>query len=302
MEKVSLKDLLEAGCHFGHQSQRWNPHAASFIYTKRDGIHIIDLVKTRDGLKAAADFVSKTLASGGTMLFLGTKRQAKEVLKAEAQRVGAFYVSEHWPAGLLTNFSIMKKNLDKMKDLEEKLGSEEKQAGFTKKEVLLWQKELKKLELQYGGIADLKRVPEVMFVVDVKHEAGAVKEAKKMGVKVVGIVDTNSDPSVVDFVIPANDDALGSITILVTHIADAVKEGMEIAEKMKADIEEVSKVPKVSKVSKGEAEEKLSNTEKAEITENTEEVKLEEPKTTPKTKTGRIAKEKKEVKKSQQNN
>ena len=276
---ISLRELLEAGCHFGHQSQRWNPKASTFIYTKRDGVHIIDLVKTRDALTAAGEHISKIIAHGGKIIFLGTKRQAKEIIKEEAKRCNAFYVSEHWPAGLLTNYDVIKKNLLKMKDLKEKLVSEEKKAGFTKKEVGLWEKELIKLELFYGGIAELLTMPELLFVVDVKKEAGAVKEARKRGVSVVGIVDTNSDPTSVDFAIPANDDALGSIKIITKFITDAVIEGARLGEKIKLENEKLQKtpvkveVPEVKKEAepikpeqpKAEKEEKKTKSEKKKV-------------------------------------
>lgn len=237
--KISLKELLEAGCHFGHQSQRWNPKAYSFIFSQRQGVHIIDLVKTKGALVKACEHIVEVLGGGGTIIFLGTKRQAKDIVKNEAMRSGAFYVVERWPGGLFTNYEIIKKNLEKMADIKKKLANPELQKGYTKKEILLWERDLKKLMILYGGIAELKKIPALLFVIDIKKEEGAIKEATKLGVTTIAIVDTNSDPTLIDFPIPANDDAVGSIKIIVKYIADAVEEGMKIWEKKKTDTEEV---------------------------------------------------------------
>jgi len=261
---ISLKELLEAGCHFGHQAQRWHPKAASYIYTERDKVHIIDLVKTREGLKTACEYLTKTISSGGKVLFVGTKRQAKEIIREEAKRAGVFFISERWPAGLLTNFEVMKKNLDHMRDLKEKIVSEETKSSYTKREIGMWQKELNKLELLYGGIAELASLPTVMFVVDVRKEAGAVKEANAKGVMVVGVVDTNSDPTSIDYPIPANDDAIGSIKIVTKYITDAVEEGKRLYEKKKVeDKEKVSRETEVARLPREtEVAEKKTESEK----------------------------------------
>lgn len=231
MKDISLKDLLEAGCHFGHQVTKWHPRAAKFIYSAREGVHIIDLAKTKKGLLEACDFIEKLVSGGGIILFLGTKRQAKGIVKEEAEKVGAFYITERWPGGLITNWEVMNKNLLKMKNLEWRLSNDAEKAKFKKKEVALWGKELKKLTEVYGGIKDLPRVPDALFVVDVRKELGAVREAKRRGIPVVGIVDTNSNPDLIDYVIPANDDAVGSLMYIVSVVAGAYAEGKRKAEK-----------------------------------------------------------------------
>lgn len=224
MKDVSLKDLLEAGCHFGHQVARWNPRAASFIYASRDGVHIIDLVKTKAGLEAAADFVKTLAAEGQTLIFVGTKRQAKAIVEAEAKRASAFYLVARWPGGLLTNFGQIKKNLEKLvkRRQEKKEGVWQK---FTKKEQGLLEKELAKLEGLYGGIANLDQLPGALFLVDMKKEEAAVREADKTGVKTIALVDTNGNPDQIDYPIPANDDAIGSIKLIISFLADAYLEG-----------------------------------------------------------------------------
>lgn len=234
---ILLKELLEAGCHFGHQSQRWNPKATSFIYSKKQGIHIIDLVKTKKGIENACEFIIETLGKGGEIVFVGTKRQAKVIVKNEALRCGAMYIVERWPGGLLTNYEILKKNLKKMKDLKEKTKNKDLQKGYTKKEVSDWEKELLKLDNLYGGIADLNKIPDILFIIDIKKEESVIKEAKKTNVAVIGITDTNSDPTKADYCIPANDDAVGSIKIIVKYIADAVMEGKKLWEKKKGETE-----------------------------------------------------------------
>lgn len=231
--EVSLKELLEAGCHFGHQVPRWNPRAASFIYTARDNVHIIDLAKTKEGLEQAAAFVKTTASQGGTIIFVGTKRQARGIVEEEAKRAGAMYLVVRWPGGLLTNWWEMKKNLEKLKRMRE-----EKSKGllqkFTKKEQQLKGRELAKLEGLYGGIAELTDLPQVLFLIDIRKEEAAVREAAKTGVKVVAIVDTNANPDLVDFPIPANDDAVGSIKLIVSYLADAYEEGKKLFGKKSA--------------------------------------------------------------------
>lgn len=230
MRDIALKELLEAGCHFGHQVSRWNPRAASFIYTARDDIHIIDLAKTKEGLEAASAFIKDTAANGGSIIFVGTKRQARGIVSQEAKRVGAMFLTARWLGGLLTNWEQIKKNLEKLGKMrqEKKAGDWEK---FTKKEQLLKEKELAKLEDLYGGIAELDNLPAALFLVDVRKEEAAVREALKMGVKTVAIVDTNANPDVVDYPIPANDDAVGSIKFITSYLADAFEEGRKVYEK-----------------------------------------------------------------------
>lgn len=247
MKDISLKELLEAGCHFGHQVTRQNPKAREFIFQAREGIHIIDLAKTKEGLEAAAAFVKALASQGGTILFVGTKRQAKGIIADAAKRTGngqtgAYLVIERWIGGTLTNFSEVLKNFKKLKDLRARLQNDVERAKYTKKEVGMWDKERIKLEKLYAGIADLEKLPDAVFIVDTHNEHLAVAEANRMGISVVGIVDTNADPSVIDYPIPANDDAVGSLNLIINYIADAWIEGRKQGEAAK-----VSELPKVSK-------------------------------------------------------
>lgn len=228
--KIELKDLLDAGCHFGHQSHRWNPKMKPYLYGVRSGIHIFDLAKSKEGLKKAAAFARETAAKGGKIIFVGTKRQAQSIVKEEAIKAGMPYITERWLGGTITNWEQIKKSVEKLKDLKAK-----KKAGefkkYTKKENILIDREINRLERFFGGLADLEDLPEAIFVVDVKKEQAAVKEASKKGVKVIGIVDSNGDPSLVDWLIPANDDAVGSIKLIAGIIGRAAKEGKEAWEK-----------------------------------------------------------------------
>lgn len=234
MKDISLKDLLEAGCHFGHQVSRWNPRAKEFIYAGRGGIHIIDLAKTKTGLEEAAAFVKTTASQGGTIIFVGTKRQARAIIAEEAQAAEALYLIERFPGGLLTNWEEMKKNLDKLNRMrEEKVNGSWSQ--FTKKEALMLSRELLKLEKLYGGVASLKGKPEAIFLVDIKKEEGAVREAIRMEVITIAIVDTNTNPDAIDYSIPANDDALGSLKFITHYLAEAYKEGTSSFAKATAD-------------------------------------------------------------------
>ena len=229
MINISLRELLEAGCHFGHQVTRWNPKAAEFIYTSREDVHIIDLVKTKAALEKAYEFLKDQAANGKVIIFVGTKRQAKNILKEEAQRAGVFYISERWIGGLITNWPEVKKNLDKIRTLEDNIKNIE--GIYTKAEVVKFQQTVTKLLKFYGGVRELRSLPDALFVLDVKREDNVVREAKISGVKIIGVVDTNSDPNVVDIAIPANDDAVGSIKIIVKLMADAVIEGKKAGEK-----------------------------------------------------------------------
>jgi len=238
MKSISLEQLLEAGCHFGHQVTRSNPAARDFIFEARDGIHIIDLAKTKEGLEEAAKYL-KELAKNpsATLLIVGTKRQANAILTAEIERVkkeiktdsGLFYVTNKWIGGLLTNFSEVSKNFKKLTDLTNKLSTPSEQEGFTKKEVGLWAKEKEKLEGFYGGVYTMTKKPDALFIIDSHLEDLAVREATKMGVVTVAITDTNSDPSLVDYPIPANDDAVGSLQLIIEYILDAWVEGRNSA-------------------------------------------------------------------------
>lgn len=232
MRQVTLEELLAAGCHFGHQVTRSNPRAREFIYEARDNIHIIDLAKTKQGLEETGAFIKKLASKNGTLLIVGTKRQARgiveEVLREASDKKGAdglFYVTNHWVGGLLTNFSEVSKNFEKLKTLSENLKNETLKAKYTKKEIGQWAQERQKLESIYGGVAALKGKPAAIFVIDSHLENLAVREATRMGVTTVAIVDTNADPDIIDYPIPANDDAGGSIKLITSYIIDAWVEG-----------------------------------------------------------------------------
>lgn len=228
--KIELKDLLDAGCHFGHQSQRWNPKMDAYLYGVRDGVHIFDLAKTKEGLEKAADFVKNLVASGGQIIFVGTKRQAQAIIKEEALRVGMPFVAERWLGGLLTNFEVIKKSIDKLEDLKAQKASGELKK-YTKKENILIDREIARLERFFGGLVDLEELPAALFVVDVKKEQSALREAVRKEIPVVAVVDSNTDPDLVDWVIPANDDAIGSIKLIVSVMSQAVLAGKKEKEK-----------------------------------------------------------------------
>ncbi len=226
MSVVSMKQLLEAGVHFGHQTRRWNPKMARFIFTERNGIYIIDLQKTVQKVDEAYEFVRDLAAKGESVLFVGTKKQAQNSICEEAERCNQFYVNERWLGGMLTNFRTIQTRIARLKELEAMFedGTVEQ---YTKKEAMLMQRELQKLEKNLGGIKDMKKLPGAIFVVDSKKEEIAVKEARKLGIPVIATVDTNCDPDVIDFPIPANDDAIRAVKLLTSKIADAVLEGRQ---------------------------------------------------------------------------
>ena len=230
MEDITLQSLLEAGCHFGHKAERWNPKASEFIYSKKDGIHIIDLAKTKAGLEAAAAFVKETASRGETVLFVGTKRQARGIVKELAEKAGAPYLVERWIGGFLTNWDEVHKNIQKINRLadEQKTGGWKK---FPKHEQTKLARYLERLKVFYGGVLVLNTPPAALFVIDVKKEDAAVREGKRREIPIIGVVDTNSDPTGIEYVIPANDDAVGSIQFITKIIADAYQEGREKAEK-----------------------------------------------------------------------
>ncbi len=232
---VTMKELLEAGVHFGHQTKRWNPKMKDYIFGERNGIYIVDLQKTHRMLQEALQFVQDLAAQGRTILFVGTKRQAQEALAEEAQRCGAPYVNERWLGGLLTNFVTIRKSLDRWKELE-LMSTDGRHERLTKKEVAHLEKEREKLEKNLRGIKGMKNVPDAVFVIDTRKESIAVKEARKLKIPVVGIVDTNCDPDEVDYVIPGNDDALRAIKLFAARIADAVIAGRQIRESRAADV------------------------------------------------------------------
>ncbi|UJP12431.2 30S ribosomal protein S2 [Microbacterium elymi] len=226
MAVVTIRQLLDAGVHFGHQTRRWNPKVKRFILTERSGIHIIDLQQSLAYIDRAYEFVKETVAHGGTILFVGTKKQAQEVLAEQATRVGQPYVNQRWLGGLLTNFSTVSKRLQRMKELEELDYENPSESGFTKKELLLKKRELDKLHKSLGGIRNLQKTPSALWVVDSKREHLAIDEARKLGIPVIGILDTNADPDEIQYPIPGNDDAIRSVALLTRIIADAAAEGL----------------------------------------------------------------------------
>jgi small subunit ribosomal protein S2 len=231
---VSMKELLEAGVHFGHQTKRWNPKMKDYIFGERNGIYIIDLQKTHRLLQDALQYVQDLAAQGRTILFVGTKRQAQEAIAEEAQRCGMPYVNERWLGGLLTNFVTIRKSLDRLRELES-MSSDGRHDRLTKKEVAQLEKERVKIEKNLKGIKGMKNVPDAVFVIDTRKESIAVQEARKLKVPVIGIVDTNCDPDEVDHVIPGNDDALRAIKLFAGRVADAVNAGRGIRESRAAE-------------------------------------------------------------------
>jgi len=231
---VTMKELLEAGVHFGHQTKRWNPKMKEYIFGERNGIYIIDLQKTYQLLQEALQHVQELAAQGRIILFVGTKRQAQEAVAEEAQRCGMPYVNERWLGGLLTNFVTVRKSLDRLKELEMVAG-DSRQERLTKKELARLEKERLKLEKNLLGIKGMKSVPDAVFVIDTRKEAIAVKEARKLKVPVIGIVDTNCDPDEVDYVIPGNDDALRAIKLFAGRMADAILAGRGLREARAAE-------------------------------------------------------------------
>ena len=228
MPSISMKELLEAGVHFGHQTKRWNPKMKEYIFGERNGIYIIDLQKTLKLFKDAMRFVAEQSAQGKTLLFVGTKRQAQEAVQEEATRCGMFYVNNRWLGGLLTNFTTVKQSIKRLKEMEAMI---EEGAGErrTKKEIIRLERERKKLQANLAGIRDMEQLPDMLFVIDSNKEEIAVREARRLGIPVVAIVDTNCDPEMVDYPIPGNDDALRAIRLFCTKIADAVIEGRSLA-------------------------------------------------------------------------
>jgi small subunit ribosomal protein S2 len=223
---VTMKQLLESGVHFGHQTRRWNPKMKRYILTERNGIYIIDLQQSLDYIDRAYEFIKETVAHGGTILYVGTKKQAQEAIAEQARRVGMPFVNQRWLGGMLTNFSTVFKRLQRLKELEEIDFSDVAGSGMTKKELLQLKRERDKLERTLGGIRDMARVPSAVWVVDTKKEHIAVSEARKLGIPVVGILDTNCDPDEVTYPIPGNDDAIRSVALLTRVVADAVADGL----------------------------------------------------------------------------
>ena len=223
MSVISMKQLLEAGVHFGHQTRRWNPKMAPYIYTERNGIYIIDLQKTVGMIDDAFDAVSDIAAQGGTVLFVGTKKQAQEAIRVEAERCGMFYVNERWLGGMLTNFKTIQSRIKRLKDIE-KMEEDGTFDVLPKKEVIALKKELEKLEKNLGGIKEMRKLPDAVFVVDPKKEKICIQEAQKLHIPIIGICDTNCDPDDLDYIIPGNDDAIRAVKLIVSKMADAIVE------------------------------------------------------------------------------
>ena len=246
MSVISMKQLLEAGVHFGHQTRRWNPKMAPYIYTERNNIYIIDLQKSVGKVDEAYNAISEIAQAGGTILFVGTKKQAQDAVKSEAERCGMYYVNERWLGGMLTNFKTIQSSIERLKAIE-KMSQDGTFEVLTKKEVAKLQKEWDKLEKNLGGIKTMTRIPDAIFVVDPKKEKICVQEAHSLGITLIGIADTNCDPEDLDYVIPGNDDAIRAVKLIVSKMADAIIEANQgeimsdvEAESAEADAEEVS--------------------------------------------------------------
>ena len=236
MANITMKELLEAGVHFGHQTKRWNPKMKEFIFGERNGIYIIDLQKTLKMFKEASKFVADLSAEGRTVLFVGTKRQAQDAIAEEAKRAGSFYVNQRWLGGLLTNWVTVQKSVKRLKELDE-MATDGRYELLPKKEVIKLERERKHLEANLAGIKNLSKLPDALFVIDSNKEQIAVREARKLGIPVVAVVDTNCDPTEVDYVIPGNDDALRAIRLFASKIADSVVEGSQLLnDKQTADL------------------------------------------------------------------
>ena len=236
MSVISMKQLLEAGVHFGHQTRRWNPKMAEYIYTERNGIHIIDLQKSVGKVDEAYNAISDIVADGGTILFVGTKKQAQEAIATEAERCGMFYVNERWLGGMLTNFKTIQSRINRLKEIE----AMQEDGTFDvlpKKEVIGLKKELEKLQKNLDGIKEMKKLPDAIFIVDPKKERICVQEAHALGITLIGIADTNCDPDELDYVIPGNDDAIRAVKLIVAKMADAVIEANQGEEAVSADVE-----------------------------------------------------------------
>ncbi len=253
---LNMKELLEAGVHFGHQTRRWNPKMKTYIFGARNGIHIINLQKTVELFTATSNFVTNTVSEGHSVLFVGTKKQAQEAIVEESERCGMFYVSNHWLGGTLTNFQTIKKSIARLKELEGMV-SDGTINRYTKKEALKMEKDLAKLEKNLGGIKDMDVLPGAIFLVDPKKEHIAVREARKLGIPVVAIADTNCDPDDIDYIIPGNDDAIRAIRLICSKIADACIEGHNLAEERLRAEAELSK--------RAEAENKTEDEDKKEV-------------------------------------
>ncbi len=236
MDKLTYKDLLDAGVHFGHLRRKWNPKMAPYIFTERKGIHLIDLNRTIEGLERAASAMRQMAKAGKKIMFVATKKQAREIVAEAARSVGMPYVTDRWLGGMMTNFSTIRRSVRKMQSIERML-NDGTLSSVTKKEKLSLQREHIKMDKVLGGIANLNRLPSAVFVVDIHHEHLAIAEAHRLGIRTFGMVDTNSDPNQVDFAIPSNDDASKSIAIITNYLTAAIREGLEERKQLKGDKE-----------------------------------------------------------------
>ena len=272
MDKIDLVQLIESGAHFGHLTRRWNPKMKPYIFMEKNGIHIIDLKKTQEHLSNVYDNLSRLVAEGRKVMFVGTKKQAKNIIETEAKRCDSNWVSERWLGGMLTNFSTIRKSVKRLNNIEkqETDGTFDK---ITKKERLFLSREKDKLKKVLEGVESMSRLPGAMFVVDIKKESIAIKEAKRLDIPVFAVVDTNCDPDLVDYIIPANDDAVKTIELIVKHMADAVIEGNQKAQEQKAE-----EAAEKERLKKEREEEKLKNKEKEKAeAEEKEKEKAAEP-------------------------
>jgi small subunit ribosomal protein S2 len=237
--KLTVRDLFEAGVHFGHQTRRWNPRMKPFLFGERNGVHIVDLDQTLPRLEAALDFLRRTVAGGGKVLFVGTKRQAQAPIQLEAERAGQFYVNRRWLGGMLTNFKTVRKSIERFKEMLELVGDEQKVTELSKKELSRVNRWIEKYKKSLDGIKEMTRLPDAIFVIDVGCEAIAIKEANRLGIPIVGVVDSNCDPDSIDYVVPGNDDSLRAIQLYCTRIADVCIEGaMLFNERVQAEVAE----------------------------------------------------------------
>lgn len=229
MKEISLLELLRSGAHFGHKTSRWNPKMKPYIFTVRNDIHILDLEKTRKALEKASEFAKNVASSGGTILFIGTKRQARKIIAEQAKVAGQPYIDVRWLGGTFTNFRTIQKTVRKMEKLQDLKASGQLESRYTKKERLLIEREIEKLQKLFAGMKDMKRIPQAVFIADINYDDIALTEARKMKVPIIGIVDSNSNPDGVDYPIPCNDDATAAISLVISTIAEAVKEGKQTA-------------------------------------------------------------------------
>jgi small subunit ribosomal protein S2 len=234
MQTPTYKDLLDAGCHFGHMKRKWNPKMRPYIFVERKGIHVIDLNRTVECLERAANALRQMAKSGKKILFVGTKKQARIIIEDAARSVGMPFVSDRWLGGMMTNFSTIRKSVRKMQNIERMLNDGTLE-NITKKERLVLSRKYEKLHRMFGGISQLNKLPNTLLVVDISHEHLAIAEATRLGIRTIGVVDTNSDPTIVDFAIPSNDDASKAIAIIINYLAEAIREGLEERKNMKEE-------------------------------------------------------------------